>query len=377
MMDKDRMLYFDNLRLCVIMLVVCMHAAVTYSGLGSWYYKEDLNPGLGTTIFFAVFQSFLQAFFMGVLFMAAGYFAAGSLKKKGKTVFIKARAFRLGLPSLVYMLGVNPLMVYYLVQFDRLRDAVSFPDYYLGYVSTFRFLSGSGPMWFALALLFFCAVYALAHRPGSPPPQTGRITGAMAARIALAASVTAFAIRIVQPVGTDILNMQLCYFAQYVILFVFGIMARGRGWFDSLDYRLCKRLVILAFAFIPLLPLLFVAGGALEGNEQALFGGLHWQSLAYSAWESFTGVFMSIGLLGVLKRGWNAQSRLTAALSGAAFAVYMFHPPVLVFISQQLRFLVLPAIPKFLVVTALALPASFLAGMAVRRIPVLRQLTPS
>ena len=38
---KARLLYIDNLRWVMIMLVVSMHAAVTYSHLGSWYYMED------------------------------------------------------------------------------------------------------------------------------------------------------------------------------------------------------------------------------------------------------------------------------------------------------------------------------------------------
>ncbi len=375
-MRQDRILYFDNMRLLVILLVVVMHAAVTYSGLGDWYYKEPLHPGMGSIVAFAIFQCFLQAFFMGALFMVAGYFAAGSLRSKGRPAFIKGRFIRLGLPVLFYMLVIQPLTVYFLVAPAQLGD-VSFWEYSSRYVATFRFLGGTGPMWFALALLIFCVIYALAARPTSGKRECEPVTIRTAVLLALLASVSAFLIRIVQPIGESVMNMQLCYFAQYVILFVFGIMARERGWFDSLDYRLSKRLIIVSFAILPLLPLLFVAGGALSGNKDAMFGGFHWQSLAYSTWESFTGVFMSIGLLGALKMKANGQNRLVATLSGASFATYMFHAPVLISISLLLRPVVLPAIPKFLLVVALAAPASFLVGLIVRRVPVLRELTPS
>ena len=35
-----RLLYIDNLRWSAISMVVVMHAAVTYSPFGSWYYRD-------------------------------------------------------------------------------------------------------------------------------------------------------------------------------------------------------------------------------------------------------------------------------------------------------------------------------------------------
>ena len=61
----------DNLRWLMIVLVLSMHAAVTYSHLGSWYFMEDPKPGLLLTVLFATYQTFLQAFFMGLLFFSA------------------------------------------------------------------------------------------------------------------------------------------------------------------------------------------------------------------------------------------------------------------------------------------------------------------
>ncbi len=42
---SGRRLYFvDNIRSFVIVQVVVLHAAVTYSGLGMWYYQEAAAP---------------------------------------------------------------------------------------------------------------------------------------------------------------------------------------------------------------------------------------------------------------------------------------------------------------------------------------------
>jgi len=69
---KERLLYIDNLRLLVIVLVITIHLAVTYSGFGSWYYVENTHLDTLSTIWFAFYQSFTQGYFLGLLFLLAG-----------------------------------------------------------------------------------------------------------------------------------------------------------------------------------------------------------------------------------------------------------------------------------------------------------------
>src|SRR5947209_6082480 len=77
-----RLLFIDNLRWTMIVLVITMHAAVTYSNLGRWYYNEKAQLDQGTFLFFATYQSWLQAFFMGLLFFIAGYFVPAKFDRK-------------------------------------------------------------------------------------------------------------------------------------------------------------------------------------------------------------------------------------------------------------------------------------------------------
>ena len=58
----------------LIVLVICHHAAVTYSHVGGWYYLDGPKPGLIPSFLFATFETFNQAYFMGFLFLIAGYF---------------------------------------------------------------------------------------------------------------------------------------------------------------------------------------------------------------------------------------------------------------------------------------------------------------
>lgn len=100
---KERLFYIDNLRLLMIGFVVMHHLAVTYSGFGSWYYNEGRPLNILSTIWFAFYLSFQQGYFMGLLFMIAGYFAAGSYDRKGFGRFVGDRFKRLIIPTLVYM----------------------------------------------------------------------------------------------------------------------------------------------------------------------------------------------------------------------------------------------------------------------------------
>lgn len=378
-MAQQRMLYVDNLRLGVIVLVVCMHVAVTYSGLGDWYYKEGLPLSLWELLFFAMFQSFLQAFFMGTLFLLAGYYAAASLKSKGTAAFIKRRLFRLGLPTLVYMLAIHPLTVYYLMDWNHTRFTMPFPVFYGGYLLGGHVLGGTGPMWFALALLIFCLGYAAvdaAKGESAASREPRPFPGGMPVLLALLAGAGAFALRLRWPIGTSVFNMQLCFFSQYVLLFCAGIVAHRNGWLERIDYGLARRCLTCALVGMPLVLAVYYLAGAFQGDG-AFRGGMHWQSLAFSVWESFTGVFMSVGLVGVLREKWNTQGALTKSMSASAFAVYMFHPPILVFLSQVLRPVALGPLPKFLLVSALALPVCFAAARLIRAAPLLREIVKS
>lgn len=150
--QKSRMLFIDNLKFIIITLAVLLHVAVTYSGMGGWYYKEEPNQGLISMLFFFVFQTFSQAYLMGLMFLLAGYFSAASYDRKGFTEFIKDRIVRLGAPTLLYMLAIHPFM-YYLIDWHNIRTQSSFLEFYPSYVLSSRFFGGTGPLWFALAFM--------------------------------------------------------------------------------------------------------------------------------------------------------------------------------------------------------------------------------
>ena len=148
--SAPRLLFIDNIRWTMIILVLSMHACDTYSPFGNWYYTDRQPMGLGAKLFFGVYQSFLQAFFMAVLFFIAGYFSAAAYDRKGFSPFVRDRFIRLGLPTLLYMLVIGPLTQYFL---SRTWGTGGFPHQWLLHLKDGEWLSETGPMWFCAALL--------------------------------------------------------------------------------------------------------------------------------------------------------------------------------------------------------------------------------
>ncbi len=93
------------------------------------------------------------------------------------------------------------------------------------------------------------------------------------------------------------------------------------------------------WAILPLLlvlPMLFVFGGAMDGNGQPMMGGLTWQSLVYAVWEQFIGAAIIPSLLVWFRDRLDGQARLFRAIGGDTYAVYVCHPAVLLGIAVLL-----------------------------------------
>src|SRR5258708_24678399 len=111
--EPARLLFIDNVRWTMIILVNSIHAADTYSPFGNWYFTDRSALSIPSLLAFGFWQTLLQSFFMGLLFFIAGYFVPESFDRKGPARFLRDRAFRLGLLVLFFMLVLGPLTDYY------------------------------------------------------------------------------------------------------------------------------------------------------------------------------------------------------------------------------------------------------------------------
>lgn len=364
-----RLAWIDNLRALMIIFVVMIHAAVTYSGFGGWYYVENEHVGMGSTLFFALIQTFTQAYFMSLLFMISGYFTRKSLERKSSLKLLSGRFYRLGVPLLVYIFLLHPLNV------KMVYPDLDLLDFYKNGILGLRFFSWTGPLWFVEALLIFTIIYLLLRKiPFMKREISWAPTTTTILFLILFITVVAFVIRLFFPIGTDVTNLQLGFFPAYVVMFFYGIIAHRQGFFTAMDYRKSIRWLIVSLTVgVPGWLLIMLFGGPSKG-EMLIAGGMNWSALFYALWESFICVTLIFSLAGIFLHRFNSQNKFQHFLSDNAFGVFVFHAPVLIAISLLLKGFILPAVPKFILVFSLAVTASFLVSWLIRQVTPLRRI---
>jgi surface polysaccharide O-acyltransferase-like enzyme len=241
-------------------------------------------------------------------------------------------------------------------------------------------LSASGPLWFALALLGFSIIYTFVNLFIKNRKEDKKFILNSKHLIFLILIMTAFTFlfRIFWPSGSNAFmfyNLQLGKFAQYIILFSAGIFAFKNNLLEKISYNSGKLWLKLAFFIgIPVWILLIVFGGAIKGNTDPYFGGVHWQSIAYALWESFFCIAISFGLLGIFRKKYNSQGMFANFMSKNAFGVYVFHPPIIVFITMLFSGLIMYPLLKMVLMALICIPICFLFIYFIRKIPICDKL---
>jgi hypothetical protein len=372
---KPRLLYIDNLRILLTILVIMHHFAIGYGGPGNFYYSEDGPMSDISFILMTLLLAINQAFFMGFFFMISSYFSPGSIDRKGIGAYLKDRLKRLGIPILFYVLVVAPLLGY---ASNQLQGHDLSLGEYLTYVYSSVLHLGPAQMWFLGALLIFAIVHVIWRRFVKPMSDSeGAAPSNVAIAIfALVLGLVTFTVRIWLPVGFEIpvLNWQIPHFPQYIALYILGIVAYRRNWFEAVTDSQGKTWFFVVLGLVVLFPVLFIVGGALEGALDPYFGGLHWQSFAYAVWEQFMCMGMVITLLVWFRRRFKEQGRLAKTMSGAAYATYVFHVPTIFLLAFALRGIRLDMGLKYLLVVPFAVAAAFLVGYLIKRLPVVRDI---
>lgn len=359
----NRLYFIDNLRVFCIIIVVFIHTAVTYSCIGRWYYNEPSLLGGLDQLFFYLFQSHAQAFSMSLFFLIAGYFIPDSLNRKGRKKFILDRLYRLGIPVLVFIFILHPICV------KIAHPEADIASMMLGGIKNGEFLSWTGPLWFALTLLFFSIIYSFFYRPALSVGKNMNITAPKIISLIGLITLLAFCIRIFMPIGTSWMNLQFCYFAAYVVMFYIGTLVAKYNLLQKLTYSKGRNWLILAFVIG--LPIWFSAvffGKAADGSIH-IEGGLATASFVYALWESFFCVAFIVGLFGITQAKFNMQNKLMKFLSANTFGIYVFHAPVLIALSVLLKEVHIQVLAKFLLTGTLAVMGSLCVAWMVRQIP--------
>jgi len=340
-----RLLFLDNIKVLFSILVIFQHARVTYGGTGWWYYIESLPVDTFSIIFFTILSSIgglFQASLMGLFFLLGGYFTPKSYDRKGVRSFWKERLLRLGIPILLYVLVINPIMVYSL-------SALGLYPWPLP-KSLIGFLTFWGPMWFLTVLLLFTAGYTLWRQITKFDSVQRRIPKEFSIPkyvylllSAIGLGLITFLLRLVSPIDQNLLGIPFSFIILYLMMFSVGIIAVRYEWIEKMTKNHVKVWAIIIAATFILFFLYAILFVGLDSDLSVFLGGFNLHALFFALVESVICMGMIFVLLKFFYAKFNKQGKILQNLASSAFFIYLIHPPVLVLVS--LAFASLPLIP--------------------------------
>ena len=364
MTTPGRQAFVDQLRGFTTLLVVLHHTAITYGGAGGWYYREVSTAKAGIAgLLLSLMCAIDQAWFMGAFFLWAGYFTPGPYDRKGPKRYFIERLVRLGIPLIVFGFFLDALT-------NAAADLARGRDFSTGLVP--RLLSFEyhpGPLWFVQALLVFSVAFALWRRlrPAKPDDDAPLPSHARLVVAAVIVAFVAFVVRLTMPVGAEWWHWQLGYFPMYVLLFAVGCMAWRHRWLERIEWRYARPWAIVTLLTLPMLPAFVLGYSALMHAKLDVAGGFSVGALVYALWEPF----VAWGILLTLMWFFRAKVRPDrfAGLGRRAYAIYCFHPPVVVGIAVLLRAWEAPPLLKFAATGSLSCALLYIACGLLLRLP--------
>lgn len=241
MSGRPRLHYLDNLRAFAIILVIVLHAAITYvADPPSWWYVIDADR----SVVFTWLVLLVDVPIMQILFFVAGYFAVRSLQRPGPHGFIREKVVRLAIPWVLGVVFLAPLETY-LTYVSRGVPAgylqVWASDFWgpMFQQSVYWFL---GVLFVAFLVLVYAYVFAAraALQPETPPIEQPR-PSVFVWFIALTAGGSFLFSP--NPSLDDWRSLSFLFVVQpariafYVGYFMLGICAERHGWFTATGFR--------------------------------------------------------------------------------------------------------------------------------------------
>lgn len=354
MLTSNRMVFFDNLRVVLIAMVIVHHVGQAYGPTGGWWPVQEPTRAAVLGPFFMVNRSFGMSLF----FMIAGYFAALSYDRSGPRVLVRSRLQRLGIPLLGFTLLMVILQVFVFSPIDTGELGPVWP------VDVIHF-------WFVQHLLLYTLGFALwrslrrgaAQSGVTPTNPPGHWTVlAFAAGLALVTAI----------VRTWYDTDEWVYLLGYIRiapvdlprdlgLFIIGSLAYRKDWVRRFSSRVGNfwltmgvTLAVIWYVYDLWLVDLVVLSDAVWG-------------LLMPLWESLLCCSMCIGLTVLFRDRINLRGPLARELALSTYAAYMLHVFVAVLFQAMARGLAASPFLKFILVSLVTVPASFLLGSLIRR----------
>lgn len=373
-----RLSALDFVRVAALLGVVIYHSAAAYSTNTPYWSVHD-----GSSIFATGIRELVDVFIMPIFFFLAGYFALGSLHKRGYWSFFKSKFWELEYIWLLAVIIILPF-AWWGINIKSSGSSESFLHYWLiwlGNVGETRLGVATDPgqmvhmhFWFVSLLFYFFIVFILVYqaksklfrgssgttKPASPSNKSALL---ILVTFGLVTSVVYFISLLLVP-DMSWLTVKLLVQIQpsklflYIAYFGLGVYGYSRNWFvnDNPLGRLsiwAPATVLLAAAFLVLGKDVFLNPAttmSLSPVYLFLFSVIR-SSLLLSALM----VFCSIGM-----RYFNRPSQLIHTLADNSYYIYLIH----IFLVSILQDILMiwpegPIVVKILAVFFISLSMSY------------------
>jgi surface polysaccharide O-acyltransferase-like enzyme len=380
---SPRIVALDRARTFIILLVLLHHSVVNYTYFGS----GDRMRWLG----FDLVVLFNDSFFMAFMFFISGLFVRDSLVRKGPAIFLRDRAWRLGVPYLISVFVLMPVAYY-----------PTFLRYHLPGTTDFSFLHfwkhtltigpwPSGPAWFLWVLLALDAlaaivwlvaprmiaafgqlIFAARNRPIAAFAVflVGSVAAYLPMHLAFGDSSWLELGRFPLPIQTSRILLYAGYFLTGVGV---GAVSLRAGLLEE-SGEIAKRWPVwLAFALVfygAILGLVYI-----HHNWVADFASppLTWRlgyGLAFAMFSAAMAFTVSSFFLRFAESGFS----LLDALQPSAYGVYLLHYIFVIWLQYAVFDYSFPAGVKFAIVFAGTLSMSWALTVVLRKIPVVARM---
>ena len=386
-----RVIFLDNLRSLFVLFVIAEHASHAYDNL-TWWPVADKN----TSIIAEWVSAFSDAFAMPLLFYIAGYFALPSIRRRGSASFLKGKLRRLGVPWLLCILTVCPVLplIYHFTRND-LALSMSYWDLWVILLKkaaelNVRIIGSMNElmmnnqfyqryMWFLSLLLLFFFVFSVIYlinkswferdyQPVKPEHPSALSTLKLMAAVGLLTAIGSFSmIGIIMALAHNRSNPEACvtfgniiqfrpsrlFF--FIIYFGMGVITYRNKWVERGKFP--GHFTTWMISFSAFLIMYLVA------RDLMLNGPKHFREIGGPIFFLVLN-FLTISTLGffssIALRYRNLPSTLDQNVASNSYYMYLSHYPfVLVF--QLLLFLVpgVPGLLKFVIVSVLGISCSY------------------
>ena len=351
----NRILFLDNIRYLMIVFVVLLHVAASYGTFGQYWYVGDTVANIK---FFDITMGIIDVFVMPVLFFIAGYFALPNIQKKGPGVFLKDKFMRLGIPCLIGVIFIVPIItyIYYykhlggkpLLGYGQfwINWMKSAGDFHTGFLYPDIISFNHAAYWFISLLLFFFIIFGIIYtlkkrlfpssftKEKTHSGKTMLLVMLSVGLLGIIMNVSVYMLPYPYPnpwvIIASILQFATWRLPAYIIYFALGIYAFSRKWFVKDNNFPGHPLFWMSICIILIFGYLVVLRNFTsdQANTELRF--------IIGCVASFLRATFFIIFTSIAFRYWNRPHKINESLAANSYNIYLVHLPIVVILQLLL-----------------------------------------